>query len=166
MSLKSLIPILGYNQLDSNDLGAYPNLHRERSAISRQRSAKLPVVEDFRADRIFDCVRQPDPAASGARSRANSAVGCTWTSSLEEGWGSGGRGECRSGQLLNHNDDELAPNPSQAPRGSESGRSGAFTSAGALSGGPREHDAGYRDHRKTLWALLVFQLWARRHGYS
>ncbi len=29
-----------------------------------------------------------------------------------------------------------------------------------------EHDAGFRDHRKTLWPLLVFQLWARRHGYS
>ncbi len=26
-----------------------------------------------------------------------------------------------------------------------------------------EHLSGYRDHRKTLWALLVFQLWAREH---
>jgi hypothetical protein len=31
----------------------------------------------------------------------------------------------------------LAPNPSQAPRGRESGRTGAFTSAEPLSGGPR-----------------------------
>ena len=69
------------------------------------------------ADRIFDCFRQPDPGTSGARSRAKSAVGCTWTTSLEEGWGSGGRGECRSGQLLGYNDEVGLSNPVSRPSG-------------------------------------------------
>ena len=89
------------------------------------------------ADRIFDWFRQACPARRGARRLAKSAVACTWTTPLEDGWRSDERGECRSGQLLNHDDDELAPNPSQAPRGRESGRTGAFTSAEPLSGGPR-----------------------------
>jgi chemotaxis protein histidine kinase CheA len=73
------------------------------------------TIEGGMADRIFDCFRHPDPATSGARRRAKSAVGCTWTTSLEDGWGSGGRGECRSGQLLNHNDEVALPKPVSRP---------------------------------------------------
>jgi len=94
-------------------------------------------VERVGADRIFDCFRQPDPGTSGARRRAKSAVGRTWATSLEEGWGSGGRGECLSGQLLNHDDVGLSPNRARTPRRSESGRRAAFELAAALSGGPR-----------------------------
>ncbi len=56
---------------------------------------------------------------------------------MEEGRGSGGRGEWRSGQLLNHDDEGLSPNRARAPQGSEPGRRGALESARSLSGGPR-----------------------------
>ena len=106
-------------------------------AAARDALAEIDRLERLWADRIFDWFRQACPARRGARRLAKSAVACTWTTPLEDGWRSDERGECRSGQLLNHDDDELAPNPSQAPRGRESGRTGAFTSAEPLSGGPR-----------------------------
>ena len=52
---------------------------------------RTPVPSGLsRADRIFDCFRHPDPATSGTRRRAESAVRCPWATPQEDGWGTGG----------------------------------------------------------------------------
>jgi len=60
-----------------------------------------------RADRFFDCCRQPAAATSAARRPAKTAVGCTSTTPMEDGWPSDGRGECRSELHLNQDDEGL-----------------------------------------------------------